>query len=91
MDFWSILLTFLGVFVLYHLLRFFFRIVLPVIIQVRAMRKAHQNFYRRTGGPDPNYRPGAPEGQVTVDRMPKDEKKIIKDDMGETVDFEEVD
>ena len=81
----------LGVFVLYHLLRFFFRIVLPVIIQVRAMRKAQQNFYRRTGGPDPNYRPGAPEGQVTVDRMPKDEKKIIKDDMGETVDFEEVD
>ena len=30
-------------------------------------------------------------GKTTVDRMPKDEKKIIKDDMGETVDFEEVD
>lgn len=91
MDFWSILLTLLGVFVLYRLLRFFFRIVLPVIIQVRAMRKAQQNFYRRTGGQDPNYRPGAPEGRVTVDKMPKDGKKIIKDDMGETVDFEEVD
>lgn len=91
MDFWSILLTFLGVFILYRLLRFFFRIVLPVVMQVRAMRKAQRRFYEQTGGPDPGYRPDAPEGQVTVDRAPKDEKKIIKDGMGETVDFEEVD
>lgn len=89
----GILLTLLGLYVLYNLIRFFIRFVLPIIISVRAIKKAQEQFSRQSGGYDvrDDYsRPEAPEGEVTVEKTPSQSKKIIKDDIGDDVPFEEV-
>lgn len=88
MNFFEILLTVIGIFLLVGLLKFFFRFVLPIIIQMRALRRAQRDFFEQAGRT--SARGGVSrEGEVTVDRSPK-QKTIIRDEVGETVDYEEV-
>ncbi|MDD4819487.1 MAG: hypothetical protein PHD21_01455, partial [Flavobacteriales bacterium] len=84
MTIFEILLTILGVYILYRLIRFFIRFVLPIIIGVRAMKKAQEKFYAQGGFDikDSYARPDAQEGEVTVETT-SSAKKIIKDDIGD--------
>lgn len=82
----------IGVLVLLALLRFFFRFVLPIIIQMRALRKAQKEFFRQggQGGAYRYRREEVREGEVTVEQGPKQTRTIIRDGIGETVEYEEV-
>lgn len=94
MDILGFLLTLLGIYVLYHFIRFFIRVVLPIIISIRAMKKAQEQFMRQNRGYDvrDDYaRNDAREGEVTVEKNTATaSKKVIKDDIGEDVPYEEV-
>lgn len=91
MSLGQILLTAAGIYLLYILIRFFIRFLLPIILGVRAIRKAQKQFYSQGGGDmKDNYnRPEAPEGEVTVEKTTTS-TKIIKDDIGDDVPYEDV-
>ncbi len=92
MSFFGVFFAVIGVLVLLALLRFFFRFVLPIIIQMRALRKAQKQFFRQ-GGRGNTYRyrrEEVREGEVTVEQGPKQARTIIRDGIGETVEYEEV-
>ena len=55
---------------------------------MRALRRAQRDFFEQAGRT--SVRGGVSrEGEVTVDRSPR-QKTIIRDEVGETVDYEEV-
>lgn len=96
MEILEFLLTLLGIYILYRLVRFFIRYILPIIMGVRAMKKAQEEFYKNAsrGG----YRGGDthttthPEGHITVEKPHNTSSrgKVIKDDVGEDTPYEEI-
>lgn len=96
MGFFEIFFTLVGVLLLLAFLRFFFRFLWPVIRQVRALRKAQRDFFRQGSRPEDKgayryRREEVREGEVTVERGPGNTRTIIRDEIGETVEYEEVD
>ena len=93
MDFLGIFFTVIGLLLLLVFLRFFFQVLWPVIRQVRALHKAQKELFRQAGGTDSSrayrYR-HQEEGEVTVERTSGNTRTIIRDEIGETVDYEEV-
>ena len=92
MDFLGIFFTVIGLLLLLVFLRFFFQVLWPVIRQVRALNKAQKELFRQAGGTDSSrYRhQERREGEVTVERTSGNTRTIIRDEIGETVDYEEV-
>lgn len=92
MSVFGVFFTVLGLLILAALLRFFFRFVLPILIQMRALRKAQKEFFRQgaQGGAYRYRREEMREGEVTVEQGPKQTRTIIRDEIGETVEYEDV-
>ena len=93
MDFLGIFFTVIGLLLLLVFLRFFFQVLWPVIRQVRALHKAQKELFRQAGGTDSSraYRYRHQEQrEVTVERTSGNTRTIIRDEIGETVDYEEV-
>lgn len=92
MSFFEAFFTLLGILFLLGLLRFFFRFLWPVIRQVRALNKAQQDFLRQAErNAQERRRDNRREGDITVERTGKPAPKtIIRDGIGETVEYEEV-
>ena len=95
MDFLGIFFTVIGLLLLLVFLRFFFQVLWPVIRQVRALHKAQKELFRQADGTDSSrayrYRhQERREGEVTVERISGNTRTIIRDEIGETVDYEEV-
>ena len=88
MGFFETFFALLGILFLLGAVRFFFRFLWPVIRQVRALSKAQQDFLRQA---QQQRRDNLREGEVTVERSGKpDADTIIRDGIGETVEYEEV-
>lgn len=90
MDFLGIFFTVIGLLLLLAFLRFFFQMLWPVIRQVRALNKAQRDLFSRQGSSGNASRTERREGEVTVDRTQRKTRPIIRDGVGETVDYEEV-
>lgn len=90
MDFLGIFFTVIGLLLLLVFLRFFFQVLWPVIRQVRAFNKAQKEFFSQQGFSGNTARTERREGEVTVDRTQRNTRPIIRDGVGETVDYEEV-
>lgn len=94
MGFGEMFFTVLGIVLLLGALRFFFRFVWPVVRQIRAMRRAQEDFLRRSASMHRQEAQGNPsprEGEVTVERSTRPaQRTIIREDIGETVEYEEV-
>ena len=92
MSFFEAFFTFLGIVFLLGLLGFFFRFVWPVARKIRAMRRAQEDILRRAGrGQGAGRNPSPREGEVTVERSARPaQRAIIREDIGETVEYEEV-
>lgn len=96
MEILEFLLTLLGVYILYRLVRFFIRYLWPIIVSVRAMKKAQEEFYKNAsrGGYNRDYShtTSRTEGEVTVEKPANGSQqgKVIKDDVGEDTPYEEI-
>ena len=96
MEILEFLLTLLGIYIIYRLVRFFIRYILPIIISVRAMKKAQEEFYKNAsrGGYTraDSHTTTAAEGEVTVEKTSNasQQGKVIKDDVGEDTPYEEI-
>ncbi len=80
-------LNFIFIFILIIIaIRLLFRFLFPIILKsfaTRLQRKFQQNM-------DFQEQPPAKEGEVKIEYAPEKENKIIKDDEGEYVDYEEI-
>jgi hypothetical protein len=80
----------LGIILFYYLFLLFFRYIVPYLLK-RHIRKTQEKYYG--SGPDVNNKEKKKEGNVNIDYVPGKEKKNAKnkgDDLGEFVDYEEI-
>lgn len=67
-------------------IRVLIRLIFPVVL-----KKAFSNMQNKANGnQQQNYKSSKPEGSISIDYMPKTEKKGNSDKLGDFVDFEEV-
>ncbi|WP_113651682.1 DUF4834 family protein [Pedobacter namyangjuensis] len=69
-------------------IRALIRLIFPVML-----KKAFSNMQNQTGGQQYQHqqqRSSKPEGSISIDYMPKKEKKGNADKLGDFVDYEEV-
>ncbi|MGY5351177.1 DUF4834 domain-containing protein [Wenyingzhuangia sp. IMCC45533] len=74
--------TLLIILAIYYIVKFFVKYIAPVLLVNYVQKKTGQQ-YTKT-------KPNQKEGTTTIDKKPKD-KNVIKDNVGEYVDYEEVD
>lgn len=61
----------------------------PLILRY-ILRRIGKKFGQHFNQFDPSRRPGN-EGEVTIDKKPKNKRKSKNDDVGEYIDYEEID
>lgn len=66
-------------------LRLLFRLIFPVML-----KNAFGNMQQQAANPSQQQRPSKPEGSISVEYMPKTEKKGNADKLGDFVDYEEI-
>lgn len=67
-------------------IRVLIRLIFPVVL-----KKAFSNMQSKAAGnQQQNYKSSRPEGSISIDYMPKKEKKGNADKLGDFVDYEEV-
>jgi hypothetical protein len=81
----ALLKTILFLVVIYYLVRFIGRVILPLFIAGRLKNMQNQHF----GQYNHSNSKRSKEGEVTIQKQSAN-KKITSSDMGEYVDFEEI-
>ncbi|MBU1013211.1 MAG: DUF4834 family protein [Bacteroidetes bacterium] len=76
------------VIVIYYLLKFIGRYILPYLISV-FIKRAHDQMMRNESN-NSNAKTSKKVGEVSIDSAPKKSNKASKDNVGDYVDFEEV-
>ncbi|MBU3822327.1 DUF4834 family protein [Flavobacteriaceae bacterium XHP0103] len=84
----GLLRTILIILLIYYGLKIISRIFAPVIIKYFA-KKASERFGGQFNGHQPRKEAPKKEGEVTIDKMPN--TKSSNKDVGEYVDYEEID
>lgn len=82
------LLTAFLVYIVGMLIYFFIKIVLPIILTIRRAKKQSAGFYQQKQGEEIFN-----EGDISVEKPTSEKtpsKKKLKDDVGEVVDYQEV-
>ena len=69
----------------------FIRYIFPRLLILWVKRKQKKMMEQMGIDPEQEKNKRAKEGEVTIDKVPKKDKKGSMDNMGEYVDFEEVD
>lgn len=72
--------------IIYFAIRIFSRYILPLLID-KGVKNMQQKMYEQQ---KQNQRPNRREGEVTIEKNTKEDKRYNKDE-GEYIDFEEVD
>ena len=90
MSFFEIFFTAIGIFLLLAFLQFFYRFLWPFVRQFRALYKAQRDFLNRSDDDSDIRRESRREGEVTVERTARSNRTIVRDGIGETVEYEEV-
>ncbi|MGY5355992.1 DUF4834 domain-containing protein [Wenyingzhuangia sp. IMCC45467] len=73
--------TLLIILAVYYIFKFFVKYVVPVLLV---------NYVQKKTGQQPKKEPLEKEGTVTIDKKPKQDN-IVDDNVGEYVDYEEID
>jgi hypothetical protein len=76
------------VIVIYYLLKFIGRYILPYLISVFIKRAQDQMM--RNASNNPKDKTSKKEGEVSIDSTPKKSNKASKESIGDYVDFEEI-
>jgi len=88
---YSLLKTLLIILLVYFGLKIILRWAKPYLIRYAA-RKMAERFEKSFGGsPFPPQEPTKPEGDVSIDKQPQKSNYTSKKNVGEYIDFEEID
>ncbi len=79
--------TILIIVLIYYALKAIGKFILPIFLK-RMMRNVEKKFNQQ-GGESPQQEPSVKEGETIIDRTPNQTKKS-NDNVGEYVDFEEI-
>lgn len=71
-------------------LRFLSRTLLPWLLK-NAVRKAQERAQQQFGNSNTNSNRSGKVGETTIDKKPKDKRKSNSDNVGDYVDYEELD
>lgn len=85
MEFLKVILIILLV---YFGFKFLVKLLGPILVRF-AMKKVGKQFEKQFGQFQQGQQHSKPEGEITIDKVPKGYKKS-NDDVGEYVDYEEV-
>ncbi len=85
MEFLKVLLVILLV---YFSLKFLLKLLGPIFMRY-VMKKAGKQFEKQFGQFNQRQQPHKPEGEITIDKVPKG-RKTSKNNVGEYVEYEEV-
>ena len=81
--------TIIIIIIVYHVFKFIMRLLAPIMAK-KMMEKASENFEKQFNNPYYKERK-TKEGEVYIDKKPKENRTPSNNDEGEFVDFEEVD
>lgn len=70
---------------IFWVIRLLFRLIFPVVL-----KNAFSNMQDKASGNQPRNKATKPEGSISIDYMPKNDKKGNSDKLGDFVDYEEV-
>ena len=86
----GLLRTIIIIVVVYYVFKYIMRLLAPIMAK-KMMEKAAENFENQFNNPYYKERPNTKEGEIYIEKKPKENTSRSKDDEGEFVDFEEVD
>ncbi|MFQ5334821.1 MAG: DUF4834 family protein [Flavobacteriales bacterium] len=82
----SLFRTLLVILLVYAIIRFFVRVIAPLLLRSYIKKKQEEWQQQAQGG-----KPQRPKGEVHIERKPGKSRKNPRNDEGEYVDYEEVD
>lgn len=80
-SFMGLIRTILIILTIYYVIKFFVKYIAPVLLV---------NYVQKKAGQQVKEEPTVKEGTTVIDKKPQ-EKNIVNDNVGEYVDYEEVD
>ncbi len=81
-SFMGLIRTILIILTIYYIFKFFMKYIAPALLVKYVQKKTGESYTQRPSSQK--------EGTTTIDKKPQN-KKVINDNVGEYVDYEEVD